>query len=44
MSADSYHHAVERQMTRQPGGNGYDFSEFVGVLIFLIDFEWTKFK
>ena len=34
MSADSFHHGAEKQMTREPGGNSnvYDFSDFVDVV------------
>ena len=32
MSADSFHHGVEQQMRKQPGGNVYDFNDFCNVV------------
>ena len=32
MSADSVHHGVEKEMAAQPGGNIYDFVDFVRVV------------
>lgn len=32
MSADSVHHGVEREMANQPGGNIYDFDDFIKVV------------
>ena len=32
MSADSVHHGVEKEMAAQPGGNIYDFADFVRVV------------
>lgn len=32
MSANSFHHGVEQQMKRCPGGAVYDFEDFVSVV------------
>ncbi|KAL7372902.1 hypothetical protein ABVT39_023915 [Epinephelus coioides] len=32
MSADSFHHGVEQEMRRRPGGVVYDFEDFVSVV------------
>ena len=32
MSADSFHHGVEQEMRRRPGGVVYDFEDFVSVI------------
>ena len=32
MSADSFHHGVEKEISKQPGGNLYDFPDFVRVV------------
>lgn len=32
MSADSFHHGVEQEMRRRPGGMIFDFADFVLVL------------
>ena len=33
MSADSVHHGVEKEMSKQPGGNVFDFPDFVNVVV-----------
>ena len=32
MSADSFHHGVEREMKNRPGGDMYDFPDFVDLI------------